>query len=181
MAGLAGVLLTAVFGWTAEDEASWRATYDLIMMWVNFGILAFLLAKYARAPLLNLLKGEADKTAASLRQAQEGKEHVDQKVEDTLKALENARERLRHIQEKIITEGARQRQQFIDSAQHESRLLLERTRHKIDSQIAEAHLHLRRELIDHAIAFAMEQLPAEINAEEQLRLVDRFVRETQSS
>jgi F-type H+-transporting ATPase subunit b len=181
LGGLAGVLLTAVFGWTAEGEASWRATYDLVMMWVNFGILAFLLAKYARAPLLNLLKGEADKTAANLRQAQEGKEQVDQRVEDTLKALENARQRLRDIQEKIITEGARQRQRIIDSAQHESRLLLERTRHKIDTQIAEAHLRLRRELIDRAVAVALELLPAEITAKEQLRLVDRFVRETQSS
>jgi F-type H+-transporting ATPase subunit b len=181
LGGLGGVLFTAGFGWTAEGESSWRATYDLVMMWVNFGILAFLIVKYARAPLLNMLKGEADKTAADLRHAQEAKEQVDQQVEATLKEVENARERLRHIQEKIITEGARQRQRIIDSAQNESRLLLERTRHKIDTQIAEAHTRLRHEIIDHAVAVAFERLPTEITAEEQRRLVDRFVRETRSS
>jgi F-type H+-transporting ATPase subunit b len=181
LGGLAGVHLTAVFGWAAEGQSSWRATYDLVMMWINFGILAFLLVKYARAPLLNLLRGEADKTAAVLKQAQEGKEHIDQKVRDTLKDLENARERLRETQERIIREGARQRQRIIDSAQHEGRQLLERTRQKIDVQIAEAHLRLRHELVDRAVAAALERLPAEITAEEQVRLVDRFVRDAQSS
>jgi F-type H+-transporting ATPase subunit b len=151
------------------------------MMWVNFGILAFLIAKYARAPLLNLLKGEADKTAAGLKEAQAGKEQADQKVQETLQALENARERLRGVQEKIIGEGERQRQRIIDSARHESELLLERTRHKIDSQISEAHLRLRSELIDRAVAVAIERLPAEITSEEQLRLVDRFVQKAGSA
>lgn len=177
LGGLAGVPLSAALGWAAEGQASWRATYDLVMMWVNFGILAFLLVKYVRAPLLNLLKGEADKTASGLMQAQAGQEQVEQKVEATLKALENARERLRGIQEKILAEGVRQRQRIIDSAQHESRLLLERTRQKIDGQIADAHRRIRSELIDRAVALAIERLPAEITAEEQLRLVDRFVRE----
>jgi F-type H+-transporting ATPase subunit b len=175
LGGLAGVPLTAAFGWAAEGQASWRATYDMVMMWVNFGILAFLIGKYARPPLLKLLKGEADKTAAGLKEAQAGKEQTDQKVQGTLQALENARERLRDIQEKIIKEGERQRQQIIDSARQESRLLIERTRQRIDVQIAEAHLRLRSELIDQAAALALERLPAEITPEEQQRLVDRFV------
>jgi F-type H+-transporting ATPase subunit b len=179
--GLGGVLATAVFGWTAEGEVSWRGTYDLVMMWVNFGILAFLIGKYARAPLLNMLKREAEKTAADLINAQKGKEQIDRQVEDTLKEMENARERLLDIREKIVAEGAHQRQRIIDSARHESQLLLERTREKIDSQIAEAHARLRHEVVDRAVAVALERLPTVITAEEQLRLVDRFVRETQSS
>jgi F-type H+-transporting ATPase subunit b len=181
LGGLAGILFTAALGWAAEGEASWRPTYDLIMMWINFGILAFLLVKYLRAPLLNLLRGEADKTAAVLKQAQEGKEQIDRDVQETLKALENARERLRGTQERIIRDGERQRQRIIESAQHESRMLLDRTRLKIDVQIAEAQLRLKDELIDRAVAMALERLPAEITAEEQARLVDRFVRETRSS
>lgn len=175
MAGLAGGHLNAA--WAAEGEASWRAGYDLTMMWVNFAILAFLLVKYVRTPLLNLLKGEAEKAAAGLTQAQADKERVARQAEDTLQALENARERMRGIQEKILAEGARQRQRIIDSAEHESRLLLERTRRKIDAQIAAAHLRLRGELVDQAVALALDRLPAEITAEEKLRLVDRFIRE----
>ncbi len=139
LGGLAAVPVSAVCGWAAEGQSTWRATYDLVMMWVNFGILAFLIAKYARPPLLNLLAGEAEKTAAGLQEAQAGKEQTDRKVQETLQALENARERLRGTQERIVKEGERQRQRIIDSARNESRLLIERTRQKIDFQISEAH------------------------------------------
>jgi F-type H+-transporting ATPase subunit b len=175
LGGLAAVPVSAVCGWAAEGQSTWRATYDLVMMWVNFGILAFLIAKYARPPLLNLLAGEAEKTAAGLQEAQAGKEQTDRKVQETLQALENARERLRGTQERIVKEGERQRQRIIDSARNESRLLIERTRQKIDFQISEAHARLKREVIDHAFAVAAERLPAEITPEEQLRLVDRFI------
>jgi F-type H+-transporting ATPase subunit b len=179
--GLAVCPFIPVLGWAAEGQASWRATYDLVMMWVNFGILAFLLAKYVRTPLVNLLKGEAEKAAAVLKTVQEGKERVDQEVQDTMRALVNARERLRDAQEKILREGTLQRQRIIDSARSESRLLIERTRQKIDAQIAEAHQRLRSDLIDRAIAVALERIPTEITTEEQFQLVDRFVRETHPS
>lgn len=175
LVGLAGVPLSAALGWAAEGQAPWRATYDLVMMWVNFGILAFLLVKYVRAPLLNMLKGEAEKTAAGLTHAQTGKEQADRTIEETLRALETARERMRGIQEKILAEGVRERQRIIDSARHESDLLLERTHQKIEAQIAEARLSLKRDLVDRAVGLAMERLPAEITTEEQHRMVDRFV------
>ena len=138
-------------------------------------ILAFLLVKYVRAPLLNMLKGEAEKTAAGLTHAQTGKEQADRTIEETLRALETARERMRGIQEKILAEGVRERQRIIDSARHESDLLLERTHQKIEAQIAEARLSLKRDLVDRAVGLAMERLPAEITTEEQHRMVDRFV------
>ncbi len=141
LSGMGAIPFTAALGWAQEGQASWRATYDLVMMWVNFGILAFLIVKYARAPLLNLLKGEADKTAAGLQEAQARKEAADHKVQETLLALENTRERLHGVQEKIIWEGERQRQRIIDSARHESELLLDRTRQKIGFQIADAPGH----------------------------------------
>jgi len=181
LGGLAGVPFSAVLAWAAEGEVSWRATYDLVMMWVNFGILAFLLMKYVRARLLNMLKGEAEKTATGLTHAQTGKEQADRTIEETLRALETARERMRGIQEKILAEGVRERQRIIESARHESELLLERTSQKIDSQISEAHMRLKAELVDRAVGLALKRLPLEITVEEQLRLIDRFVREAQPS
>jgi F-type H+-transporting ATPase subunit b len=160
----------------AEGEATWRGTYDVIMMWINFGILAFLLVKFARAPLMDLLKGEVKKTAAGLEQAREGKNRVDRDVQDTLKALENARERLRGVRERIVTEGQRQRQRIIESAQHESRLMLERTRQKIDHEIFQAHEQLRAEIIDRAVDAALERLPGLMTADDQKKWLETFIR-----
>ena len=43
----------------AEEEiTSGRRLWDNIMLWVNFGILAFFFMKYAKKPLLTFLSGE---------------------------------------------------------------------------------------------------------------------------
>jgi F-type H+-transporting ATPase subunit b len=168
-------------GWAAEDAKTWRATYDLIMMWVNFGILAFFVVKYARKPLIGFLEGESRKTAEEIQRIEESSQQMERKFQETVGSLDDSRERLRLLQERILREGELRKREIIDSARHESELLLERARLKIDIQIAEAHERLKRELVDRAVAAAMERLPAEITPEEQLRLVDRFVQKAGSA
>jgi F-type H+-transporting ATPase subunit b len=177
MAAFIGLHLSAVCGWAAEGEKSWRATYDLVMMWVNFGILAFLLARYARAPLLNLLREEAKKTAQALEEAEESRRQTVQKLQDTVAALEDSRERLRSIRERIIRDGERTKQEIIESARRESQGLLDQTRARVNHQIFEAQEHLKAELIDRAVEVALERLPRLITADDQKRLMEKFIQE----
>jgi len=178
LAGAVVFTLAGGHGLAAEDAQTWRATYDLIMMWVNFGILAFFIVKYGRKPLIDFLEGEGRKTAEEIQRIEESKQQMERKFQETVGSLDDSRERLRLLQERILREGELRKQEIIESARHESRLMLERARLKIDVQIAEAHENLKRELVDRAVALALERLPAEITLDEQARLVDRFVRET---
>jgi F-type H+-transporting ATPase subunit b len=147
------------------------------MMWINFGILAFLLARYARAPLLNLLREEAKKTAQALEEAEESRRQTVQKLQDTVAALENSRERLRSIRERIIRDGERTKQEIIESARRESQGLLDQTRARVNHQIFEAQEHLKAELIDRAVEVALERLPRLITADDQKRLMEKFIQE----
>lgn len=178
LAGVVVFTLSGGHGLAAEDAKTWRATYDLIMMWVNFGILAFFIVKYARKPLMGFLEGESCKTAEEIQRIEESSQQMERKFQETVGSLDSSRERLRLLQERILREGELRKREIIESARHESRLMLERARLKIDVQILEAHERLKHELVDRAVAAAMERLPAEITAEEQLRLVDRYVRDT---
>jgi F-type H+-transporting ATPase subunit b len=180
LVGVAVFFLSGGYGLAAEDATTWRATYDLVMMWVNFAILAFLIVKYGRKPLIDFLEGESRKTAEEVQRIEESKQQMDSRFQETAGSIDDSRERLNLLQERILRDGELRKQEIIESARHESQLLLERTRLKIDAQIAEAHLRLRSELVDRAVALALERLPAEITREEQLRLIDRFVRETPS-
>ncbi len=177
LAGVAVFTLSGGHGWAAEDAKTWRATYDLVMMWVNFGILAFFIVKYARKPLMGFLEGESRKTAEEIQRIEESQQQMERQFDETVDSLDDSRRRLLLLQERILHDGERRRQEIIESARQESRGLIESTRQKIDAQIAEAHLRLRGELIDQAVALALDRLPAEITAEEELRLIDRFVRE----
>jgi F-type H+-transporting ATPase subunit b len=177
LGALGGLHLTAFSGWAAEGEKSWRATYDLVMMWVNFGILAFLLAKYARAPLINLLRGEGKKTARAIEEVADGKKLMAQKLQDTIAALDSSRERLRSVKERIIRDGERKKQEIIESARQDSQIMLEQTRTRIDHQVSEARERLKAELIDLTVEAALERLPHLMTVDDQKRLVEKFIKE----
>jgi len=181
LAGVVVFTLSGGHGVAAEDAKTWRATYDLIMIWINFGILAFFIVKYARKPLMGFLEGESRKTAEEIQRIEDSNQQMERKFQETVGSLDSSRERLRLLQERILREGELRKREIIESARHESRLMLERARLKIDVQILEAHERLKHELVDRAVAAAMERLSAEITPEEQLRLVDRFVQKAGSA
>lgn len=176
LAGLA-VLLAAAPAGAAEGGASWRPTYDMAMLWVNFGILAFVIVKYARRPLVDFLRGQGAKTAEETQRVEEEKRRTEQTVQETLAALEHSRRHFEQVRERIVGEGARRRQEIIDSARHDGTLMMERSRQQIAHQIAEAQAALKNELLDKAFSTALERIPSELSAEEDRQLVERYIRE----
>ena len=172
------LILAAAPAWAAEGGASWRPTYDLIMMWVNFGILAFVIFKYARKPLIAFLRGQGAKTTEEIESVEEEKRRTEQTVRETLAALEDSRQRFEQVRERIVGEGERRRLELVESARRDSSLMLERTRQQIAHQITEAQKSLKNELLDKAFAIALERIPAEISAEEQGQLVERYINQS---
>jgi len=175
---LVGALhLMAGLSWADEGGSTWRSTYDEVMLWLNFGILAFLLVKYGRAPLIGFLKGEAKRTAEDIERVEESKRRTDEKVREMVASVENRRERLQSLKERLIQEGERKRREIIESARRESQIMLEQTRVRIDHQISESQERLKAELIDRAVEAAVERLPGVITADDHKELVERFIKQ----
>lgn len=175
---IGGLHLMAGPGWAGDGGSTWRSTYDEVMLWLNFGILAFLLVKYGRAPLIGFLRGEAQRTAADIERAEQSKRRMDEKAQEMSTSVENRRERLQSLKERLIREGERKRLEIIESARKESRIMLEQTRVSIDHQIVDARERLKAELIDRAVEAAVERLPGVITADDQEKLVEKFIKET---
>ena len=59
-------------GAMAADRASdWRPTYDLVMKWVNFGLLAFILVKYLKDPLKEFFFGQKAMVARQIEKLEQ--------------------------------------------------------------------------------------------------------------
>jgi F-type H+-transporting ATPase subunit b len=175
---VAGALhLMAGPGWAGDGGSAWRATYDEVMLWLNFGILAFLLVKYGRGPLIDFLKGEAKRTAEEIERAEKSRRRMEEKVREMAAAAENRRERLQELKERLLQEGERKHREIIESARRDSQLLLEQTRVSIDHQIYEAKKRLQAELADRAVEAALERLPGLVTPDDQKKLVETFIRE----
>ena len=63
MAAGAVVILVFAAAPASASSGEWRPVYDEVMLWVNFFILAFIIVKYGRKPLMNFLNGQKDEIA----------------------------------------------------------------------------------------------------------------------
>lgn len=152
-----------------------RARYDIFMRWVNFLILAGLLIKYTRKPLIKFIKDKKEEIAHTIGDLEEKKREAEDKVRESQNQLVASKERLELIKEKIIDEGQRRKAQIIGEAQAESRVMLEMAKLRIDNQIQEAFHHLKSELIDMATERAGAKLPAVLSADDHHQLISQWV------
>ena len=174
----AGVLSLHFLGheaFAAEKSSSWRPTYDLILRWINFGIIVFVLNKYAKAPLMNFLRGQKEKLAKEIKKLEDKKENVAANIKETQKVIDVSEVRFAELKERIVQQGERKKQEIIESAQQQSKMMLKNAIRRIDSQFEQAKSAFRAELIDAAIELAMQRLPQEITDEDHDKCLDQYL------
>lgn len=152
-----------------------RATYSLIMRWVNFGIIVLLAVKYGRGPIINFLKSQQDEVATTVRELEENKRLTEEKIAESRKLLEAGQDKLEQIKQRIISEGERRKEQLVSDAKQESVIMLESAKLKVDAQMREARDRIRADLIDMAADIATQKLPQLLTPKDQDQLVDRWM------
>ena len=161
--------------WAGEASGFTRHHWDLIMRWVNFFILATVLVKYGRKPLLNFLDGQKKNITQSIDDLEEQKKQAEALVQESQQQLADSQERLERIKELIISEGRLRKEQMISEAQNDARILVETTQSKIEGQMKTAFTDLKAELIDLAANLALEKLPQLVTDEDRHQLLEHWL------
>ena len=155
-----GVLfMTATEALAAEPSNNWRPTYDLVMRWLNFGILVLLFFRYARKPLSAFLNGKSRQIEVGIKRVEEEKNVLKTRIRELLDERKEGRKHLDQIRARFISQGERKKQKIIDDAKKESRLLMESAKRKVEHEIVSARERLKFEMVDQAIELAMQKLP----------------------
>lgn len=172
---LAGVLLTAGTALASGETEGWRATYDLAMRWINFGILVVLFFKFAKTPLMNFLNTQSESLARDIKRLEETKKESEEKNRKITEQLVERESRIEDIKKKIVEQGEQEKERIIRDAREQSRYMLEDSRQRMASQIIQVKRKLQSELVDEAIALAVERLPKEITDEDNKVLLDNYL------
>jgi F-type H+-transporting ATPase subunit b len=173
---VAGAVWAAAPVLAAEDGGeSWRATYDVVMRWVNFLILAGLIYKYLRRPLMLFLKGEKDKIKAELQDLETAKAAADDSLRRVEEQLASDAQRLVRSRELMMAAAQKRRDQIIAEARRHGQLILEAGQRAIEGQIHEAKARLRVEMVDAAMAIVDQRLPLEMTEQDQKELTRRYI------
>ena len=159
----------------ADETAGWRPVFDLVMRWLNFGIIVFIIVKYAKTPIKNFLLNRREEVAKEIGNIEEEKEKANSKIQEATRMLEDSEIRFNQIKERIILEGEKKKQKIIENAQQESKILLEETRKKVANQIREAKEEFKAKLVDEAVSLAHERLPDEITSEDNQKFIHLFL------
>ncbi|MFW6334941.1 MAG: hypothetical protein ACOC0W_06680 [Desulfosalsimonas sp.] len=159
----------------AGSGAEWRPVYDTIMLWVNFGILVFLLYRYGREPFKNFLHSQSVQISDEINKAENKKNEIQEKIDETRQQMEKSDERYEQIKARIIKDGEKLRQSIVDDAREQARLMLERERKNAQRRMAQARKQLLVELADSATDRAEQKLPQEINQDDQSRMIDFYL------
>jgi F-type H+-transporting ATPase subunit b len=163
-----------------ENTSHWRSIYDLVLMYLNFAIFAFLLVKFGKKPLMNFLRQRKEQIEREVKRVEEERDRANQQVKETLKQIEESKDRFAEIKEKIIKHGEKKKQEIIQDAMQESKILLSEAKRRIDNQILKAKDQFQAELVDAAVATALERLPGEITAKDNQRFLDQYITSTNS-
>jgi len=87
------LLVLHLFGsesWAAEGEGGWRSSYDLIMMWVNFSILAFVLIKFGKNPIKVFFRDQKENIVRTIENIEAEKEANDAQLKQTRKLIQES-------------------------------------------------------------------------------------------
>jgi F-type H+-transporting ATPase subunit b len=165
--------------WAAEAGADWRSTYDLVMRWINFGILAGLIFYFGRRPVSNLLTTQADRHRERIRQLEEQRDAALERLAEVQQLQQAHQDRLELLRERISAEGERQREALIEDGQREGEVLIAQAHRRIALALRDARTRLRDEMVDLAVTHALEKLPALVTPRDNEARVAQFFKAIQ--
>ena len=160
----------------AESGRHWRSTYDLIMRWVNFLILAFIIVKFGKKPLINFLQIRKEETERTIQRTEARKNEADKKIQKIRKTIDESHIRYARLKERIVEEGEKRHREIIEDARQQGQYMLETAKRKSENRVLEAKAAVKLELMDAAVALAQERLPGVVTEEDNLKWISHVLK-----
>ncbi|MEE4358446.1 MAG: ATP synthase F0 subunit B [Desulfococcaceae bacterium] len=159
----------------AGEKGDWRPKYDLFMLWLNFGILAFIIVRFGKKPLMNFLHSQRDELAEEIGNLEKEKERMIAEINKTRQALKDSDAHFAELKEKIIRQGEQRKEEIIRQASEQSEIMMEIAKQKIGNRILVAQREFKEELVDTAFDAALERLPKEMTDADNDKLVRQYL------
>ena len=156
-------------------DPQWRPTYDVAMRWVNFIILVAVIVKYAREPIKDFLKLQKSDIVSEIGELETEKARIVSEIKAVKQKAIESRSHFHDLKDRLIAQGETRKQQIVEQAKQQSKIMLEETRRKMENRITQAKAGLKMELLDMAIDQATVKLPSVMTAGDAQQLLDDYM------
>lgn len=144
---------------------------------VAFGILYFLLSKYAFGPLFSVMEKRRELVKQQLDEAASSRTQAQQYIDEQKVALATARKEAHDIIEQAKRSSSLQADEIIEKAKEETTRLKDSAARDIENEKEKAIAALRGEVSSMSVAIASKILTKEIDEKDQTELVDQYLNE----
>ncbi len=165
----------------AEAQASsWRPIYDTVMKWINFGILAGLLYKYARGPIKGFISQQKSAIAEQLAKAESQLKEQESRLREETQRLEMLEENIQGIKQRIMEMGRKEKDQIIADGQRQAQLIIAKAEAEAQAAVHRAREMLKAEALEKAVEECKKELKKRITIKDHLIILDNFVEDLKS-
>lgn len=161
--------------YAATEITEGRKLYDIIMLWVNFGILVAFFLKFARKPLMDALHGVHDKIKGEIDGIKQEHGRIKSSVDSEETQLREIQQHLDEIRARIIELGEKEKQKIIDQAKLAAEKMIEDAKAYAAFQMTKARKQLSDEMVDIAVSMVEKRLEKEISQADNEKLINDFL------
>jgi F-type H+-transporting ATPase subunit b len=175
MSAVAIILFFAGEVLAAEESGNWRPTYDLIMMWINFGLLSFIIVKFGKSPIMNFLHGRKKEVADEIDRVETARDNALADMKETQTKLDEREKYLADMKANVRSQAEENKKRMIEDARRQAAQMLEDAKKKVEYQIVAARQSFQTEMIDMAVNVASEKLPKEVSEYDNEIMVEQYL------
>ncbi len=119
--------------------------------------------------------------AVQIKSLEREKAALQLKIDEAREILTESDIRFANLKERIIRQAEKEKEKILQAADEQSRLMLNNAKQRVKNRIQQAKTAFMAELVDTAIAAAIEKLPKLITREDDEKFLDRFMTEVETT
>jgi F-type H+-transporting ATPase subunit b len=151
-----------------------------VMEWVwrflNFGVLVFVLVKFAGKPLKDYFQQRKSLIEKSIREAQEAKALAAKALVEVEERLKLKDKEVAEIKAAAVSSGEREKVRLIEEGERLSAKILEQAKSNIDYEVKKAKDVIKAEAVEAAMQLAEEKIKSKMTKEDQDKLLQESLK-----
>lgn len=159
----------------AEKLSEGRKLWDLILRWVNFGILVFFFLKYGKAPLMGFLTGERNRIQKSLHEIEKELNISKMRLQEESQKLEGIEGGLADLRKSILEMGEKEKNRILEDARSTADQMVTQAKSETEIKLEGAKRRLNDNLVERALSLAEERLQASFSDQDNDQLLQGFM------
>lgn len=169
------VFATTVWAATESVFGVPRHSWDVALKLINFGILAFVIVKYGKAPLMGFLRGQREAVADQFETLKNQAQQIGDLQAEQDRLIAGLDARIAEIMKYYEEIGIEEKRMILERAEAIRDFTLKDADASVAREFEESCKQFRAEVIDIAVSLAGTRLRKKINKSDQGKLLNDYL------